>query len=101
MKDSLVAERKEDVKSLKDRTRQALDGYGDITGYEVVEEKDVGKHLMRRTCLSLNSDLPLRWRFYFYLHDNQWRLIDLRVDDALVELFEDTPHNNPNPPTKQ
>ncbi len=68
-----------------------LDGYGSIAGYEVVEEKTVGTHLMRRTCLSLNSDLPLRWRFYFYESDGQWKLIDLRVDDALVELFEDAP----------
>lgn len=90
VKDSMVGERKEDVASLKQRTQQALDGYGSISGYEVVEEKTVGTHLMRRTCLSLNSDLPLRWRFYFYESDGQWRLIDLRVDDALVELFEDS-----------
>lgn len=90
VKDSMVGERKEDVASLKQRTQQALDGYGSISGYEVVEEKTVGSHLMRRTCLSLNSDLPLRWRFYFYESGGQWKLIDLRVDDALVELFEDS-----------
>ena len=50
----------------------------------------VGEHLLRRTCLSLNEDLPLRWRFYFYRSGDTWKLVDLRVDDALVELFEDS-----------
>jgi hypothetical protein len=40
-------------------------------------------------CISLNSDLPLRWRFYFYKSQGAWKLVDLRVDDGLVELFEE------------
>lgn len=87
---SMVAERKEDVTALIARTKEALDAYGPINGYEVIEDRAVGTHLMRRTCLSLNSDLPLRWRFYFYQSDNQWKLVDLRIDDGLVELFEDS-----------
>ena len=55
-----------------------------------MDEKTVGESLMRRTCISLNADLPLRWRFYFYKSGGAWRLVDLRVDDALVELFEDS-----------
>lgn len=88
VKNTIIADRADDVKSLKDRTKQALDNYGPINGYEVVDEKTVGTCLLRRTCVSLNSDLPLRWRFYFYKTD-AWRLVDIRVDDGLVELFDE------------
>ena len=90
VKDTIISERKEDVIALKERTKQAIDSYGPLSGYEVVDEKVVGSHLLRRTCVSLNSDLPLRWRFYFYRSEGAWRLVDLRVDDALVELFEES-----------
>ena len=60
------------------------------TGYEILEEKTVGSTLLRRTCISFNSDLPLRWRFYFYKTQGAWKLVDLRVDDGLVELFEES-----------
>lgn len=88
VKNTVIADRADDVKGLKQRTKQALDSFGPISGYEVVDEKIVGTCLMRRTCVSLNSDLPLRWRFYFYKTD-VWRLVDLRIDDGLVELFEE------------
>lgn len=86
---TIIADRKEDVAALKEKTMQAIDNYGPISGFEVVDEKTVGQSLQRFTCISLNTDLPLRWRFYFYKSDAGWRLVDLRVDDALVELFEE------------
>ena len=89
VKGTIIADRAEDVASLKERTKHALDNYGPISGYEVVDEQIVGTVLFRRTCLSFNTDLPLRWRFYFYKSGGNWNLVDLRVDDGLVELFED------------
>ncbi len=88
VKDTVIGQRQEDVKSLKARTQDALDNYGPVAGYETVEERVVGTCLLRKTCISLNSDLPLRWRFYFYKTSGAWRLVDLRVDDGLVELFD-------------
>jgi hypothetical protein len=89
VKVSLIADRPEDVATLKKRTRDALDNYGPISGYETLDDKVVGSSLLRRTCISLNSDLPLRWRFYFYKSESEWKLVDLRVDDGLVELFDE------------
>lgn len=88
IKNTVIADRADDVKSLKLKTKQALDSYGPVSGFEVVDEKVVGTCLIRRTCISLNSDLPLRWRFYFYKSD-AWRLVDIRIDDGLVELFDE------------
>lgn len=95
MRDTVIATRPEDVAALKARTQEALDNYGPVRGYEVIEDLAVGKSLLRRTCISLNTDLPLRWRFYFYKTPGGWRLVDLRVDDALVELFEDAAKRQP------
>lgn len=90
VRNTIIAERQKDVDGLKAKTKEAIEGYGPIAGYEVVDEREVGTVLMRRTCISLNSDLPLRWRFYFYKTQGEWRLVDLRIDDGLVELFEDS-----------
>jgi hypothetical protein len=90
VKGSVIADRQDDVAGLKKRTQEAFDNYGPISGYETVDEQTVGTSLLRRTCISLNLDLPLRWRFYFYKSEGSWKLVDLRVDDGLVELFEDT-----------
>ncbi len=88
-KGSKIAERPDDIKTLKTKTKDATDLFGPVQGFELVETKSVGSHLLRRTYLSLNKEFPLRWRFYFYLSDNLWRLIDLRVDDRVTGMFEE------------
>jgi hypothetical protein len=78
------------LKTLKAKTREAIEVFGAISGYELVDSKNVGTRLLRRTYLSLGRDFPLRWRFYFYKSENVWRLIDLRVDDRLAGMFDET-----------
>ena len=88
-KGSIISDRKEDMANLKKRTQLALDTYGKIRYYEVINESSVGNALKRYTCLSLNEEFPLRWRFYFYDSAKGWKLVDLRVDDGLIELFDE------------
>ena len=90
MKGSRIAERPEELKTLKAKTREAIDVFGPIQSYELVETRNVGKHLLRRTYISLNKEFPLRWRFYFYFSGELWRLIDLRVDDRVTGMFDET-----------
>ena len=90
MKGSRIAERPEELKTLKSKTKEAIDVFGPIQAYELVETRNVGTHLLRRTYLSLNKEFPLRWRFYFYLSGEVWRLIDLRVDDRVTGMFDET-----------
>ena len=90
MKGSRIAERPEELKTLKSKTKEAIDVFGPIQSYELVETRNVGTHLLRRTYLSLNKEFPLRWRFYFYLSGETWRLIDLRVDDRVTGMFDET-----------
>ena len=92
---TIIAERKENVGELKASTKKALDSYGPVGGYEVVDTLQVGTCLVRQTCISLNQDLPLRWRFYFYKSGGIWKIVDMRVDDGLVELFEEVSKRKP------
>jgi len=96
VKDTIIAERKENVSELKESTKKALDHYGPVSGFEIVDTLPVGTSLLRHTCISLNQDLPLRWRFYFYRSEAGWKIVDMRVDDGLVELFEDAGHRQKN-----
>jgi hypothetical protein len=97
MKGSKIAERPEEVSTLKAKTKQAIDLFGTIHGYDLVDLKPVGERLMRATYLSLGHELPLRWRFYFYKAEDEWKLIDLRVDDKLTGIFDETAEDNPRP----
>ena len=97
-----IAGMAQDVANLKLKTREAIRVFGNIGGYETVDEKNIGSglHLTRITCLSLGKQFPIRWRFYFYNADanidvasgttGTWKLIDIRIDDRLVDMFEES-----------
>ena len=88
-KGSKTIEKPEDLRVLKQKTREAIEVFGAITGHELVEAKPIGTRLVRRTYISLGAEFPLRWRFYFYNANDRWRLIDLRVDDRLAGMFDE------------
>lgn len=85
-----IAERAEDVKTLKSKTKEAINVFGPILGYDSAVKKNVGTRLVSYTMLSLGKEFPLRWRFYFYKPVDTWKLIDLRVDDRLAAMFDET-----------
>ncbi len=84
-----IAERAEDVKLLKSKTKDALAMFGTVLGYEIVTKKNVSERLVSYTCISLGKEFPLRWRFYFYRPADAWKLVDLRVDDRLAAIFDE------------
>ena len=86
-KGSKIAERAEESKALRLKTQEALKVFGAVVGFEQVEVKSVGPHLLRLTYLTVGKEFPLRWRLYFYRPDTFWRLVDIRVDDRLSGLF--------------
>jgi len=88
-KDSKIAEKPEELKTLKAKTREAIEVFGNISGYDLVESRAVGHRLVRATYTSLGKVFPLRWRFYFYKPESSWRLIDMRVDDKLTGIFDE------------
>ena len=86
---SRIAEKPEELKQLKAKTNEAIEFFGAISGFDLVESKTVGARLLRTTYVSHGRTFPLRWRFYFYNPDGTWRLIDLRVDDKLTGIFDE------------
>jgi hypothetical protein len=84
-----IAERAEDVKMLKSKTKDAIQVFGAIGGYDLAATKKVGERLVSYTYVSLGKEFPLRWRFYFYKPADSWKLIDLRVDDRLAAIFDE------------
>jgi len=89
-KDSKIAEKPEELRQLKAKTREAIEVFGQISGFDFVESRAVGQRLVRATYISQGKVFPLRWRFYFYKPVDSWRLIDMRVDDKLSGIFDET-----------
>ncbi len=88
-KDSKIAEKPEELKQLKNKTREAIAVFGTIVGFDFVESRAIGQRLVRATYISQGKVFPLRWRFYFYKPEDSWRLIDMRVDDKLTGIFDE------------
>jgi len=94
-KGSKIAEKPEELRQLKAKTREAIDVFGSINGFDFVESRAIGQRLVRATYVSLGKVFPLRWRFYFYKPEDVWRLIDMRVDDKLPGIFDETEEAKP------
>ncbi len=89
LKGSIILEKSGgEAETIKSRTQKAIDNYGPVRYYVTLDETAVCAELRRITCLSLNEDFPMRWRFFFYEGAEGWKLVDLRVDDAVVDMFE-------------
>ncbi len=84
---SKINSRREDVASLHDHARKAITEYGAIQSFDILQSRFAGQNLLRVTVLSVGADYPLCWRFYFYKGGQDWRLLDLRVDDGLSGMF--------------
>ncbi|MDD5349147.1 MAG: hypothetical protein PHQ12_02945 [Chthoniobacteraceae bacterium] len=89
LKGTKIAESPKDVAMLKEKTRVALRAFGDVSGVDQLDVKNVGTRLRRITSLSLGSRFPVRWRFYFYQAQEKWNLVDIRIDDRLSDMFEE------------
>jgi hypothetical protein len=97
-KGSKIAEKPAELAQLKAKTKEAIEVFGKIVGYDFVESHAVGTRLVRATYISQGTVFPLRWRFYFYKPSDTWRLIDMRVDDKLTGLFDEPADAKPPEP---
>lgn len=89
IKGTKIANNPKDVVLLKAKTREAIKVFGAVNGFDWIDAKNVGNYLTRVTCIS-RQQYPVRWRFYFYLSpDGAWKLIDIRIDDRLLDMFEE------------
>lgn len=89
LRGSKIAEVTHDVELLKGKTKEAISNFGEIIGYELIQKKQVGDHLLNLTYISTGKNYPIRWRFYFYKATDTWRLIDIRISDRLMDMFDE------------
>ncbi len=83
-----IAENLEWVANLKVKTKETIKASGEIQGYELLGIQNEGTHLMRSTYVALGKGYPLVWKFYFYRSEKEWKLIDMRLEIGLSDVFE-------------
>lgn len=87
LKDNDRLKRKYNVSEFVSKTKQALELYGDMSGYELFDSRLVSSRIVVLTYFIYLDAIPLRWKLVYYTpgRSDQWRLINLRVDDLLDE----------------
>lgn len=89
LRDSKIADSREDVATLKAKTREAIQAFGDILSWDLIATKPVGSHLISYTYIAAAKSYPVRWRFFFYKASDIWKLVDIRIDDRLPRMFDE------------
>ncbi len=85
----LAADNPELVQKLEESTARVLELTGRIDGTEILRIRPAGKTLREVTCLLNGEKRPLRWKFYFYLADGRWQVLDTNVATEASGFFED------------
>ena len=63
--------------------------YGASTGFEFIDSKKVGEHLLRLRYIEMTDKHALPWVFYFYKSADGWLLNSFRWNDEFQQLFTD------------
>lgn len=86
---TLAVENPELVTKLVDSTTRVLDLTGRLDGTEILRIRTAGKTIREVTYLLNSEKRPLRWRFYFYLAEGRWQVLDTNVATEAAGFFED------------
>lgn len=73
--------RPNDVDAIKRKTTGSLLVYGDILGYEKVEERTFGTSVVRLVYILKSEKSPIVWVFNFYKPDTKWFLGNVEFND--------------------
>lgn len=84
----LAQENPELVTKLVESTTRVLDLTGRIDGTEIMRIRASGKTLREVTYLLNGEKRPLRWKFYFYLADGRWQVLDTNVATEAAGFFD-------------
>ncbi len=85
----LAEENPELVTKLVESTTRVLELTGRIDSTEIPKIRTSGKTIREVTFLLNGEKRPLRWRFYFYLADGRWQVLDTNVSTEASGFFED------------
>jgi hypothetical protein len=85
----LAEENPELVTKLVESTTRVLELTGRIDNTEILKIRRSGKTIREITYLLNGEKRPLRWRFYFYLADGRWQVLDTNVATEASGFFDD------------
>lgn len=81
LKGSLIEEKGEDVKNLKEQTSIGLNIYGKPLGFELLKQENYAASIVRMVYVLKCEKHPLIWEFYFYKPKSEWTLIRVLFND--------------------
>ena len=83
-KDAEQLQKRYNAEEFISKTKQALLVYGSVAGFELYDNRALGSRMISLTYFVYLQSMPLRWRMVYYAADGQnWKLINLSVDDLL------------------
>lgn len=85
----LAEDNPELVEKLEESTARVIELTGRIHGTEILRIRSAGKTLREVTYLLTGEKRPLRWKFYFYLADGRWQVLDTNVATEASGFFDD------------
>jgi hypothetical protein len=82
----LLADQPKAVETTKKQTKTQLTKFGEILGYELLDERHYGESLDRLIYLVKSAKQPTVWIFHFYRPKKDWGLISVTFGDQLGVL---------------
>lgn len=74
------------VELIKGQTMSALPLYGDIIGFEKIQEKKIGASILRLVYVLKLEKAPTVWEFFFYKPKTNWFLGNIIFNDQFNML---------------
>jgi hypothetical protein len=81
LSNSMLANKLEEVKLLKEQTKTAVNLYGKLIGYEPVKTQKYGNSIVRLVYVLKCERMPVIWEFYFYKAASDWKLTSIKFND--------------------
>jgi hypothetical protein len=83
---TIAVDRPQVVIQLMQQTQSGLASYGQILGYEVVHEEQLGSSVVRLVYFLKSEKAPTIWEFYFYKPKSTWFLVNVTFNDQFQFL---------------
>ncbi len=88
LKNSAIAENREQVQQLISQTEKTITLYGDVKSYELVSVDTLAQSFVRMRYIALHEDYPVRWILTYYKSPSKgWLITNIKFDDRAEELF--------------
>ena len=69
-------------------TEETFGIYGALYDYEIFDNYSIGSNVLVLTYLTRHKEQPLRWRFIYYRAQKNWKIINMGLDDALLDMLD-------------